>query len=197
MNDTSSHEKRQPLHTRQVSCTGYLREDGLIDIEGRLLDTKTHDYQSLERMIRAGQPCHLMHLLMTVGLDFVIREVKAVTEAAPMSRCGRITPAYESLVGVKVGPGFTRRVAQLLGGTRGCTHLTELLGPMATTLYQTAYGLRRQAELERASRDPAFEPARPFVIGACHTYHPEGEAAQRLDQRWQEENRIASATREE
>ncbi|TDF83801.1 DUF2889 domain-containing protein [Pseudomonas sp. H9] len=197
MNEIPPTHARRQLHTRQVSCTGYLRDDGLIDIEGRLLDTKANDHQSVERMIPAGEPCHLMHLRLTVDLDFVIREVKAVTEAAPLSGCNQITPAYQALVGLRIGPGFTRQVNLRVGGVRGCTHLTELLGPMATTLFQTASGLRRQAELERAAREPGFDPAQPFFIGTCHTFHPEGEAAQALDQRWQEENLIAKRSHDQ
>ena len=35
---------RQLLHKRVVQCWGYRREDGLWDIEGRLVDTKTYPF---------------------------------------------------------------------------------------------------------------------------------------------------------
>ena len=37
---------REPLHRRQIDITGYIRDDGLWDIEGHLLDTKAYDTDS-------------------------------------------------------------------------------------------------------------------------------------------------------
>ena len=31
---------RKPLHLRRISCEGFQRDDGLIDLEGLLIDTK-------------------------------------------------------------------------------------------------------------------------------------------------------------
>ena len=36
----SQPKPRKPLHHREVICQGFLRDDGLIDIEGQLTDTK-------------------------------------------------------------------------------------------------------------------------------------------------------------
>ena len=38
MNFPSRSGSRQPLHTRQITCQGYLRHDGLIDIESTMQD---------------------------------------------------------------------------------------------------------------------------------------------------------------
>ena len=51
---------RKPMHTRTVQCRGYLRDDGLWDIEGHLVDTKPYDIPSEDRggTIPAGEPLH-------------------------------------------------------------------------------------------------------------------------------------------
>ncbi|MCY1294550.1 hypothetical protein D9M70_438500 [compost metagenome] len=68
-----------------------------------------------------------------------------------------------------------------VGGERGCTHLTELLGPMATTVYQTLSMLAYGAQRERVAVDPHTQFAgNRWVIGSCHGYRNGGEAAQRL-----------------
>ena len=48
---------RQLLHKRVVQCWGYRREDGLWDIEGRLVDTKTYPFPNEDRggAIQAGR----------------------------------------------------------------------------------------------------------------------------------------------
>ena len=41
--------KRKKIHNRTVHCEGFLREDGLWDIEGHLRDTKTYSFKSDHR----------------------------------------------------------------------------------------------------------------------------------------------------
>jgi hypothetical protein len=47
---------------------------------------------------------------------------------------------FHNLVGLQIGPGWRRKVQAAIGGRHGCTHITELLGPVATIAYQTLYG---------------------------------------------------------
>ena len=56
----SKPSKRKLLHTRKVTCEGYLRDDGLMDIEGHLVDTKSYDFPNNDRggHIPAGEPLH-------------------------------------------------------------------------------------------------------------------------------------------
>ncbi|MGH8465382.1 MAG: DUF2889 domain-containing protein, partial [Pseudomonas sp.] len=85
-------------------------------------------------------------------------------------------------VGVSIGPGFKKRVAERVGGLKGCTHLTELLGPMATTAIQTLAPLKQKRLRARAARDPQFQMPTHWVIGTCHAYHPDGDAARRVSE---------------
>jgi len=52
---------RQLLHRRVVQCTGYRREDGLWDIEGRMVDTKGFSYliEGCKILQDAGVDFHL------------------------------------------------------------------------------------------------------------------------------------------
>ncbi len=194
MTDQPTHQPgRRLLHTRQVTCTGYLRDDGLIELEGRLLDTKPSDLVDVYRYVRAGEPLHQMRVIMLVDGDFVIRKVSAVTEAAPTPECPGIASAYAALEGLRIGPGFTQQVRARMGGAQGCTHLTELLGPMATTLYQSSMPLQVEAMRQRAIAEPGYEPPKPFVIGGCHAYRVDGEPARRLQERWGEWSRQGTA----
>src|SRR5690554_6406472 len=133
----------QHFHTRRVEVRGYRREHGLWDVEGHLVDSKTYSFSNKERgEVQAGEPVHEMWLRITVDDDLVIRAAEAVTDAAPYSVCPAITPNFARLVGIRIGAGFRREVKKRLGGTEGCTHLIELLGPIATTAYQTIYPYR-------------------------------------------------------
>ncbi|MDS4025481.1 MAG: DUF2889 domain-containing protein [Candidatus Contendobacter sp.] len=157
---------RQMLHRRVVQCIGYRREDGLWDIEGQLVDTKTYPFPNEDRggRIQAGEPLHEMWIRLTVDDHFQIRDVEARTEAAPFHLCPAIADRYRQLIGVRVGPGWSLRLKELFTGVQGCTHMTELLGPVATTLFQTLYGQRYD---EEDAKLPA-ERATPPVLNTCH-----------------------------
>lgn len=168
--------ERQLLHTRQVICTGYSRSDGLFEFEGRLLDSKSYDASLPYKEVPAGTPVHRMRIVMLVGRDLVIRDIEAVTEAAPTPFCTQINAAYAGIKGLRIGPGFRRRVAERVGGEQGCTHLTELLGPMATTVYQTLAPLFYDEDRQRAADEPGYVPAVPrWVVGTCHAYRADDE----------------------
>jgi hypothetical protein len=66
----SSTAPRELMHHRKIECFGYRREDGLWDIEGHLVDTKTHDIPNLDRGgVKAGEPLHEMWLRLTLDID--------------------------------------------------------------------------------------------------------------------------------
>ena len=76
------------MHTRRIECVGYHREDGLWDIEGHLTDTKPYRFPNENRgHILAGEPVHHMWLRLSMTDSFEIKEVEAVTDAAPYAIC--------------------------------------------------------------------------------------------------------------
>jgi len=157
---------RTHLHTRNVECRGYLRDDGLWDIEGRLVDAKTYAFSNRDRgEIGAGEPVHGMWLRFTIDDAMRIHEVEAVTDHGPYGICPAITSNFKRLEGLTIGPGFRRAVRERVGGDQGCTHLVELVGPVATTAFQTMVARRR---LKGAEGDSRSGSERPPFLGTCH-----------------------------
>lgn len=173
---TDERTSRRLLHSRQVTCNGYVRSDGLYEIEGRLQDIKTDDSDMFFKYVRAGEPIHQMRLRLVIDLDLVIHDVEAFTEAGPTPYCAQINASYTQLIGLKIGSGFNKQVFQRVGASLGCTHLTELLGPMATTAFQTTFFFQHQAQQQKHANNPSAPVPRPWVIGTCHAYRTDGEA---------------------
>lgn len=171
--------ERQPIHTREVTCRGWRRQDGLWDIEGRLRDTKAYPFANERRgRLEPGEAIHDMWLRLTVDDELVVRDALAVTDASPYALCPAITPAFAALAGLRIGAGWRRAVQQRLGGVHGCTHLVELLGPIATTAYQTIYPLL-------ARERPSGESDRmPPHLDSCHALARDGEIVRRHHARW-------------
>ena len=165
---------RKPIHYRSVQCRSYQREDSLWDIEGHLVDTKSYAFPNRERgEIAAGEPVHEMWLRLTVDDELRVHEVEATTDAGPFSICPAITDQFKKLRGLRIGRGWRRRVNELLGGVKGCTHLVELLGPVATTAFQTIYPIKSRREKS------ATGGKKPPIIDSCHALASDSEVVKR------------------
>ena len=166
---------REHLHTREIECRGYRREDGLWDIEGRLVDTKTYGFFSYSRGdVKPGQPVHDMSIRLTVDDDLVIHEAVGCMDHTPYPICGKAAFTVDELKGLKICPGWTRRAHKLMGGRRGCTHLFELLRPIATVCFQTMSDSRFREDKEH-NTSPGIIGKRPFFIDSCHALAADGD----------------------
>lgn len=171
---------RDHLHTRRVTCTGYRRADGLWDIEGHITDAKTTPFEREFRgVIPPGEFIHEMWIRLTLDNRLEVKAVVAVTDAAPYRLCPTITDNFQRLVGLRISGGWTAAIKERLGGVEGCTHLVELLGPVATTAFQTIATVLETEQndaraLMTAKGLPLPSRARPPVLDTCHVWARDG-----------------------
>ena len=185
----SSPVKRNLIHTREIRCMGYEREDGLWDIEGRITDTKTYSFSNLDRgEVGAGTPVHDMIIRLTIDTDLVVLKAEALTESAPFHICPVINKNISTLEGLKITSGWRRRVQNAIGGLKGCTHINQLLtGPIATTAYQSI--VPRQSQKDNQIKNKSNnERQRPSVINTCHAFDSKGANVKRLWPEFYEES---------
>ena len=167
---------RKLIHTRDIRCHGYQRDDGLWDIEGQITDTKSYSFDNHERgRVSAGMPVHNMLVRLTVDDDLVVQKAEAVTESAPFGVCLEISANVGRLEGVKISSGWTKAVRGKFGGTAGCTHILQLMtGPLATTAYQTIMPLKNLKNMDKNQKK------KPAIINTCHAFAAEGPIVKRL-----------------
>jgi hypothetical protein len=178
---------RRHLHTRKIHCEGFEREDGLWDIEARIVDTKTHSTVEPYRGERAaGAHVHDMALRLTLDRDMVVKDIEVTTSEAPYAPCFTVAPAYKGLIGAKIGGGWRRAVNENVGGTKGCTHLKELLMPAATVAYQTMGSWPKSGGQGGEGAEVKPVPlkgdanAKPYFLDGCKAWSSEGEVVARL-----------------
>lgn len=171
---------RRHRHTRTIHCEGFKREDGLWDIEARIIDTKTYAVTEPYRGKRAaGMPVHDMELRLTLDRGMVVRDVEVSTNHAPYDPCFTVAPAYKGLIGAKIGTGWRRVVNENVGGTKGCTHLRELLMPAATVAFQTMGNWPKEGEVATEEK-PAKTAERPYFLDGCKAWASDGVVVERL-----------------
>ncbi len=161
---------RRPLHTREVRCQGYIRDDGLFDIEGEIIDTKAYPFDNHYRgELQPGDPIHHMRVRITVDEDLRIRAAEAVSLSTPYEVCRLAAPNFERLVGIRIGPGYMRRVKERYGRDQGCTHILELLYPMGTTAFQTVFPYREYQRRQKGmSEGDAMQNGPP--LNSCYAF---------------------------
>jgi Protein of unknown function (DUF2889) len=162
---------RKHLHTRTIQCKGYEREDGLFDIEAQIVDQKTYDLEETFRGNRrlAGAPVHDMQVRLTLDKGMTVKAIAVTTNASPYDICPSVAPGYQALVGAKVGGGWRKAVTEAVGRTKGCTHITELLMPMATVAFQTM-----------GSWKPSLGGEKPLFIDGCKAWAADGPVVKQL-----------------
>ena len=168
---------RKLLHTRTVKCEGFEREDGLWEIDAWMTDIKSYSFPNRDRgQVPVGEPLHGMGFRITYDDRMTIIDAVAVTDFSPFRICPDITPTFKYLVGMRMTPGFTRMVKEKFGSVRGCVHLVELLGPIATTAFQTIAG-KRFAKMSESLRSEI--KIKPPLIDTCHAWDATGEIVER------------------
>jgi Protein of unknown function (DUF2889) len=171
---------RKPLHTRRISFEGFLRDDGLFDIDAELVDFKSYPIHMRDRGdLAPGDPIHHMRIRVTVDDTLTIRAIATAMEASPFSECQLATDPMAKLVGVKLGSGWRKAIEGAIGGVAGCTHLRELLFNVATAAFQTIPVFRsQQREAAGEQIDPDGPP--PYYLGKCMSWDYGGPVVQRL-----------------
>jgi hypothetical protein len=111
-----------------------------------------------------------MGLRITIDINFIIKDVIAVMTATPVEHCLGAAPNFAKLIGLQLTPGFNRIARNVLDGALGCTHLIDLLGPMATTAYQTVWSKNFYK-----STGPVEHGKPPAMINSCRGWAEDSE----------------------
>ena len=166
---------RARKHTRSITFEGFRRDDGLWDIEARLLDIKDHDMPLVDGVRRAGEPLHDIRVRVTVDDAMNVIDVAACADATPFPGvCERIVPVYRQIIGLNLLKGFLKSVKTLFGDTRGCAHVNDLLMAIPAAAFQTLAGEMKHGEAEK----------KPFHLDRCHALATNSDVVRRFYPRW-------------
>ena len=163
--------ERELIQNRTVEVSSYRRADGQWDVEGRLIDTAAFAIPNKFRgEIAAGEPIHDMNLRLTLDENVEITEVSAAMDSVPYAVCPGIEIAFQKLKGVRIGPGWNRKIRELLGGAQGCIHMVDLLRPIGTVGFKTVKREAGKLDQDAAARNDSA----PYQVNTCHTMASDG-----------------------
>ena len=176
--------KRKLLHNRNIRLEGYIRDDELFEIEAELIDTKNYDFQNHDRgTIKKDEPIHQMKIKLVLDNNLFVVDAEAKTQNSPYSICKNANSNFRKIIGLQIKSGWKREIIKLIGGTNGCTHITELLSSVATAAFQTIYPYKSQQK-NKNNLDQKQE--KPLLLGTCHAFNTKSEVVKRLWPKWHE-----------
>jgi hypothetical protein len=169
-------QEREELHQRQIIMKAYKRQDGLFDIEARMMDTKSAPFSAplSKQPLSPGQPIHDLWIRLVVDESLFIHEALAVSDSTPFPVCKEASVTLSVLKGERIGTGWNKIVREKLKGAASCTHLMELLTPMATTAMQAMWPIKQKSPVRLDAT------GRPVKIDSCYAYAANRTVIQQL-----------------
>jgi hypothetical protein len=165
--------KGKKLHTRKIEVTTY-NYDGLrIIVEGVLKDERFQEaYTITGQTLPAGVIHHMGIRLLINCSNLLIEDVDVDLISMPREVCRETSASLAPIKGLIVTKGFTLKVKKLAGGSKGCTHLVELLLAMAPAIFQGFVAYREQ-------RPSGFDPDQvkkvlQSLANTCRGWHEDG-----------------------
>jgi hypothetical protein len=91
---------REPIHTRSIVCRSFRRDDGLLEIDARFIDTRPFAYDSEFRGACApGVALHNMQLRVSIDRERRVAALVSAMAAAPYDSCAGVNPNFQRVVG--------------------------------------------------------------------------------------------------
>ncbi len=165
---------RPRIHTRDIRMTTFPHENSRVIVAGELIDTRYIKIFDITGKILEPGTIHHIRIFCRIAPDPLrILEAEADMPCIPLEACRTTLDRVPLLQGLEIKPGFTRRVSQIMGGTRGCTHLATLTKAMAQEMVH--------GWLTEKRRDPAPLPdniedirEKDFLVDSCRMWKKDG-----------------------
>ena len=158
------------VHRRTISVN-VLDDGDLLELDCRLLDERPWAGEELE-----NQPVvHDIRLRIKVDKEsLVITAADAQMLMQPHVECVDILSHYQQLVGVSVARGYNKKIQELFGRERGCSHLEFMAKAIGTAVLQGVLsGSRRDDWLQGEAFD--LPPnADQILMNTCHFWKEDG-----------------------
>jgi hypothetical protein len=165
------------VHNREISIKTSDLGEHYILVEGSLID---HRYSPRRNEISDESELvhHMVIRLEVKGPEMLIERAEASMPHHPREECPEMLPWITNLQGLRIVPGYSMRVKKVIGGTKGCAHLTSLvisMGESAVQGYWAAYGAESR-------RKGLSEQMIKKFINTCHLWKPDGPIIKCLQQ---------------
>jgi hypothetical protein len=140
--------EREHIHTRTITINAYRRQDGLMDVEGRITDIKPFEHHMMDGVRNAGEPVHDLSIRITLDNSLTVTDAVASMDYTAHPLCPRAAPNFQNIVGLKIEAGWNKKIKAAMSPGLGCTHIIEMLAQMASGAKQAMWSRKAGEALE-------------------------------------------------
>ena len=165
--------KGEKIHTRNISVSTYESDGQRILVEGVLQDDRLQESHVLTgEKFPAGVIHHMSIRLLVNCSDLLIENVDVELIHVPRDVCRETIDCLKPVKGLTITRGFTAKIKKLTGGTKGCTHVLELLLAMVPAAVQgfAAHQSRKPADFNTDHTKMIYH----FLLNTCHAWREDG-----------------------
>jgi hypothetical protein len=121
-------DKEKKIHTRDMKIATYAYDDAHIIVEGELNDNRIiPNFCHTGELYPPGN-IHYMFIRLLIEIESIrIARVEIEMPGIPHHECPEAIPSFVKLEGMRITPGFTSKVRNIIGGPKGCAHLRRHL----------------------------------------------------------------------
>ncbi len=176
------------IHTRQISLATYPAKNNGIIVEGVLKDDRTVGIYIITGEKKPPGTIHHMVIRMLIGQPgLTIQDVEVEMLTFPREECIATMKSIELLKGLQIKSGFTATVKGLIGGNKGCAHLTALVTSMAHEVIQGFYTFIAQSS-EGSSSKKNKKGVSSFLEDTCYVWRKDGPVLKKLIDKYEKDS---------
>ncbi len=184
-------KNRKAIHTRNIELSTYCLGNSELIVKGTLLDERFQKvYDILEQELTPGVIHHMEIFVLVRDNPLRIAEAEAYMPRVPMLQCNETLAVIKKVEGLEIKAGYSKKIKELMGSIKGCTHLTHLLTVMGQEI---VHGWLTE---KRKHKTPAPETAdqiteKNFVLNSCMLWREDGPKIKAINEAM-EKKRTAS-----
>lgn len=169
--------KRKKIHSRNIEVSTFETDTADLVVEGVLKDDFLISRYDASGEKRPPNTVHHMVVRMLFETaSFQIKDIEVEMPVFPHKGCDETAKSLDQIKGMKIAPGFTEKVKNMLGGTKGCSHLKTLVLSMASAAVQ-GFWVHRTKTPNSGGKTPDL--MHRYVVDTCWVWRKDGPLARR------------------
>ncbi|MCD4721588.1 MAG: DUF2889 domain-containing protein [Desulfobacula sp.] len=175
-------ENKSKIHTRDIRLATYPHTDSSVIIHGVLKDQRYIRVFDITGAVMEPGVIHHMDVKLLIKSDpLMIEDAEVEMIHVPMSECSTTLDTIEKLKGLKIKSGFSKKIRDIMGGKRGCTHLCQLIIVMGQEIVH-GWLTQKRKDKSPVPKDLDSLNDKNFLIDSCRMWTRQGPKMKSLEQ---------------